>query len=334
MGDPARQAAMADTLLQRIAAIPTVSAAGFGSAVPPNGEFQRASFVLSNAANTDTVSHIVTTVPASRGYFSTLQIPLLKGRHFDSGDEADVASFLSVILSREAANRFFGDDDPIGRMLPMGKDEMRVVGVVEDVKYSGVANRPEPVMYRPFSQSPFRIVVLFARTTGNPAAIANELRQVIQSYDRDINIASIQPLTTWVSNAVAQPRFRAILLSSIAGITLLLAMIGLYGVIAYSTTQRTSEIGVRVAIGAQRRDVIALVLGEGTRLALIGVVIGLAGAYWATQMLGSFLYGVTATDVTAFAGAAAVLFVVALMATYIPARRAARVDPMAALRAD
>lgn len=332
--DPARQAAMADTLLQRIAAIPTVSAAGFGSAVPPNGEFQRASFVLSNAADTGTVSHIVTMVPASRGYFSTLQIPLLKGRHFDAGDEAGVAKFLSVILSREAAKRFFGDDEPIGRVLPMGKDEMHVVGVVEDVKYSGVANRPEPVMYRPFSQSPFRIVVLFARTTGDPAAIANELRQVIHTYDRDIDIASIQPLTAWVSNAVAQPRFRAILLSTLAVITLVLAMVGLYGVIAYSTAQRTSEIGVRVAIGAQRGDVIRLVIGEGTRLALIGVGLGTVGAYWAAQLLSSFLYGVTATDMTAFAGAALLLFAVALIATYIPARRAAGVDPMAALRAD
>jgi putative ABC transport system permease protein len=174
----------------------------------------------------------------------------------------------------------------------MGKDQMTVVGMVEDVKYSGVANKPEPVMYRPFSQSPFRIVVLFARTTGEPSAIANQLRQVIQIYDRDINIASIQPLATWVSNAVAQPRFRAALLASIAGITLLLAVIGLYGVIAYSASQRTAELGVRIAIGAQRLDVIRLVLGEGARLAAAGIVVGMIGAYWAARLLSSFLYGV------------------------------------------
>ena len=327
-----RQAEIADALLQRVSSIATVRAAGFGSGVPPNAEFQRASFVLSNASDTDPVSHIVTMVPVSPGFFTTLQIPLLKGRYFTDGDAADVAQVMSVILSREAAKRFFGNDDPIGRTLPMGKDQMTVVGMVEDVKYSGIANKAEPVMYRPFSQSPFRIVVLFARTTGDPLAIASELRQVIQSYDRDINIASVQPLTTWVSNAVAQPRFRALLLSTIAVITLVLAMVGLYGVIAYSTSQRTAEIGVRVAIGAQRSDVTRMVLAEGARLAIAGIVLGLAGSYWAAQLLSTFLYNVTTTDLTAFAGAAIALFVVALAATYLPARKAARIDPMTALR--
>jgi putative ABC transport system permease protein len=329
-----RQAEIADALLQRISSIPTVRSAGFGSGVPPNAEFQRASFVLSNRTDTETVSHIVTMVPASPGYFTTLQIPLLKGRSFNDGDAADVAQVMSVILSREAARRFFGDDEPIGRTLPMGKDQMTVVGVVEDVKYSGVANKAEPVMYRPFSQSPFRIVVLFARTTGDPTAIASELRQVIQTYDRDISIASIQPLTTWVSNAVAQPRFRALLLSTIALITLLLAMVGLYGVIAYSTTQRTSEIGVRIAIGAQRADVIQMVVAEGARMAIMGIIVGMVGASWAAKLLSSFLYEVTATDLPAFAGAGVVLFLVALAATYLPARRASRIDPMTALRAE
>ena len=331
---PERQAAMADALLQRVAAIPTVRAAGFGSGVPPTGEFQRASFVLSNATDTETVSHIVTMVPVSSGYFTTLQIPLLKGRYFDDGDSSDIAKVMSVIVSREAAKRFFGNDDPIGRTLPMGEGQLTVVGVVEDVKYSGVANRAEPVMYRPFSQSPFRIVVLFARTTGDPGAIANELRQVIQTYDRDINISSVQPLTTWLSNAVAQPRFRALLMATIATVTLLLAMVGLYGVIAYSTSQRTSEIGLRVAIGAQRSDVMRLVLLEGARLAFAGMALGIAGAYASTRVLAAFLYQVTATDLTAFATSSAALIIVALLATYLPARRAARVDPMTALRTD
>jgi predicted permease len=329
-----RQSEIADALLQRVSAIPGVRSAAFGSGVPPNVEFQRASFILPNATNTGEVSHIVTMVPATAGYFTTLQIPLLKGRYFNDGDNAEVARVMSVIISREAATRFFGSDEPIGRTLPMSQDQMTVVGVVEDVKYSGVANKPEPVMYRPFSQSPFRVVVLFARTTGDPSAIAAELRQVIRTYDRDINIASIQPLATWLSNAVAQPRFRAILLASIAGITLILAIVGLYGVVAYSTAQRTAEIGLRVAIGAQRMDVIRLVLLEGFRLALLGVAAGLAGAYWTTQLLSTFLYQVAATDLTAFTGSAFALLIVAMIATYLPARRAARVDPMTALRAE
>jgi putative ABC transport system permease protein len=139
---PERQAEIADALLQRVAAIPTVRAAGFGSGVPPNAEFQRASFVLPNDTDTGTVSHIVTMVPASPGYFTTLQIPLIKGRYFDDRDEADVAKAMSVIVSRETATRFFGNEEPIGRTLPMGQDQMTVVGMVEDVKYSGVANKP------------------------------------------------------------------------------------------------------------------------------------------------------------------------------------------------
>jgi putative ABC transport system permease protein len=138
----------------------------------------------------------------------------------------------------------------------------------------------------------------------------------------------------WVSDSVAQPRFRALLLGSIAGIALVLAVIGLYGVIAYSTSQRTSEIGLRVAIGAQRSDVIRMVLIEGARLAAVGIVLGLAGSYWASRLLSAFLYGVSGTDFTAFAGAAVALFVVALAATYLPARKASRVDPMHALRAE
>jgi putative ABC transport system permease protein len=157
---------------------------------------------------------------------------------------------------------------------------------------------------------------------------------VIQTYDRDINIMSIQPLTTWLSDAVAQPRFRAILLTAIAVITLVLAMVGLYGVIAYSTSQRTSEFGLRVAVGAQRADVIRLVLREGGRLTLLGTALGIAGAYASARVLAAFLYQVTPTDFLAFAASAIAILIVALLATYIPARRAARVDPMTALRAE
>jgi putative ABC transport system permease protein len=190
------------------------------------------------------------------------------------------------------------------------------------------------VLYRPFAQQPIRVVILVAKTTGDPAAIAADVRSIVRAYDSNIGFGVVQPLSSWISDAVAQPRFRTIMLSSIAVITLVLAMIGLYGVIAYSTSQRTSEIGLRMAIGAQRADVVGLVLKEGARLAIAGIVIGIAGAYWATRLLASFLYGVTATDFTAFAGASLALFGVALLATYLPARRAARVDPMTALRTE
>lgn len=202
------------------------------------------------------------------------------------------------------------------------------------MKYTGIANDGEGVLYRPFSQQPMRIVVMVAKTTSDPKALAGAVRNIIRSYDSSIGVGTVQPLTTWVSDAVAQPRFRTLSMAAIALITLALAIIGLYGVIAYSTSQRTSEIGLRVAIGAQQSDVIRLVLVEGGRLAAFGIVLGVIGAYWSTRLLSAFLYQVSATDVTAFVGSSAVLFIVALMATYVPARRAARVDPMTALRAE
>jgi predicted permease len=328
----ARQSEMAEALQQRVAGIPNVRAVGFGTGMPPTGEFIRASFTLVNKVNAGDVAHLVTMVPASPAYFQVLAIPLVRGRLFSDADSG--AASPVVLLNREAARRFFGDDEPIGQTLPLGKTPMTVVGVVGNVKYTGVASRPEPVIYRPFGQNPFRMMMVVARTSGDPAAIAADLRQVIKTYDRDINVISVQPLTTWVSNAVAQPRFRTILLSSIAGVALLLAMIGLYGVVAYSTAQRTSEIGVRVAIGAQRSDVIGLVLREGAKLAVTGTIVGVAGAYAASGVLSSLVYGVTTTDLWSFLAAAAVLILVALLACYLPARRAALVDPAIALRTE
>jgi putative ABC transport system permease protein len=329
---PERQYEIARSLRERIAQLPAVREVGYGSGLPPNSEYFRMSFVLNNRDNTATENHIITTVPSSPDYFSVLQIPLLRGRFFT---DADVAQAPPVgIINRVAARQFFGNDDPIGRTIPFNKTSITIIGVVENVKYTGIANEGEGVLYRPFAQQPMRVLVLVAKTTGDPAAIAADLRSVIKSYDPDIGFGAVQPLTTWISDAVAQPRFRTVTLSSIALITLVLAMVGLYGVIAYSTSQRTAEIGLRVAVGAQRADVVRLVLAEGARLAVFGIVIGVAGAYWATRLLSSFLYGVTATDLSAFAGSSIALLAVALLATYLPARRAARIDPMTALRTE
>ena len=328
--DDAQRSQIAEDLQQRLSAIPSVSAVGLGSGVPPTGEYMRVNFDLSN--NGTTVSHMVTTVPASRGYFAALQIRLLAGRLFDDGDGA--TSSPVVIVNREAARRFFGDDNPIGRTLPITRQQMTIVGVVDNVKYTGIAAAPEGVIYRPFVQSPMRIAVLFARTTGEPGTIAANVRRIVNSYDSRIGIPRLQTLDAWVSDATSQPRFRALLLSTIAATALVLAMVGLYGVIAYSVSQRTAEIGVRMAIGAGRADVMRLVLGEGARLAVGGIAIGLAGAYWTSRLLAAFLYGVTATDLGAFAGSATALFLVALLATYLPARKAASVDPLIALRAE
>ena len=328
--DEARRRRIAVDLQTRLAALPTVTAVGFGSGVPPSLEQMRVSFILSNGKSSD--SHMVTMVPASPGYFRTLEIRLLAGRLFDDHDDELAAPV--VVVSREAARRFFGNDNPLGRTLPLMDKQVTIVGVVENVKYTGIASAPESTLYAPYAQQPMMISVLFARTTGDPSQIAADIRSMITSYDSAIGVSRLWTLDQWISDATAQPRFRTVLLGSIAIITFCLAIIGLYGVIAYATSQRTSEIGVRIAIGAQRSDVIRMVLAEGARLAIVGIVLGLAGSYWASRLLSAFLYGVTTTDLTAFAGAAIALFVVALAATYLPARKAARVDPMTALRAE
>ncbi|MBY0492732.1 MAG: ABC transporter permease [Cyanobacteria bacterium] len=328
--DEARRRQIANDLQARLAALPTVSAVGIGSAVPPSLEQMRVSFILSNGKSSD--SHMVTMVPASPGYFTALQIRLVAGRLFEDRDDALAEPV--VIVSREAARRFFGNDDPLGRTLPLMGKQVTIVGVVDNVKYTGIASGPESVLYAPYAQQPVMMSVLFARTTGDPGQTAADIRRLIMSYDSAIGVPRLWTLNQWIADATAQPRFRTILLSSIAVITLCLAIIGLYGVIAYATSQRTSEIGLRIAIGAQRGDVIRLVLSEGARLAGAGIILGLAGSYWATQLLSSFLYGVTATDPAAFGAAAITLFFVALLATYLPARRAARIDPMTALRTE
>jgi predicted permease len=328
--DDARRRQMVRDLEQRVAAHPAVRAVGVGLGVPPAGEMMRVSFIFSNGKTTD--SHMVTAVLATPGYFRTLQIRLLAGRFFDQGDSA--TSQPVVIIDREAARRFFGSDNPLGRTLPLMNAERTIIGVVDHVKFTGIAAARDAVIYLPYEQQVFRVSVLFARTIGDPDAIAADLRSIVRSYDPGIAVPRIQSLDAFIADATAQPRFRTVLLASIAGIALMLAMIGLYGVIAYSTAQRTTEIGLRMAIGARRRDVMRLVLIEGARLAIAGILIGLGVAQWTGRLLASFLYGVTASDPVTIGGSAACLLIVALVATMVPAWRAARIDPASALRAE
>jgi putative ABC transport system permease protein len=328
--DDSRRRQITSDLQSRLAALPTVIAVGAGSGVPPHGEFMRVSFELSNGTSTE--SHLVTMVPANAGYFRALNIRLISGRLFDDRDDAEAPPV--VIINREAARRFFGNESAVGRTLPMLQQQFTIVGIVDNVKYTGIAAGPESVLYQPYAQRPMPIAVLFARTNGSAHQIAADIRSMIRQYDPRIGVPRLWTLDQWIADATAQPRFRTVLLAAIAAIALCLAMIGLYGVISYSTTLRTSEIALRMAVGAQPSDVIRLVLAEGSRLALVGVIIGLIASYGATRLIASFLYGVEPTDAFTFLMATTVLLIVALTATYFPARRAARVDPMTALRAE
>jgi putative ABC transport system permease protein len=234
----------------------------------------------------------------------------------------------------------FGSQDPLGRSIRLpvlrdgrsGSEEMTVVGITGNVKYSGIDQAADDVIYIPFAQHPWRSVFLMARTAGNPETLVAQLQREIAAVDRAITIAEVRSLNTVLADATAQPRFRTLLLGAFAGLAMVIAAVGLYGVIGYSVSQRLGEIGVRLAVGADARRIRFMVLREGMVLALIGASTGLMLAYGVARLLASLLYGIAPTDPVSFTVAAAGVAVAGLVACSIPAARAARVDPLTLLR--
>jgi putative ABC transport system permease protein len=269
----------------------------------------------------------------SSGYFRALGIPLLSGRGFSEQDGANAAPV--VIINETLARRYWPDSDPLGKRLRVG-DEKRpwrtVVGVVGDVKQYGLDTPSTMQVYLPHQQSPSQQMVLVVRTSVEPQSLTAAVRNEIWAVDKDQPVYNIRTMEQLLSKSVAQRRFNMLLVGVFAAVALLLATIGLYGVISYSVAQRTHEIGIRMALGAETRDVLRLVLGQGMTLTLIGVAVGLGAAFALTRIMSSLLYGVSATDPATFGGVSVLLTVVALVACYIPARKATRVDPMVALR--
>jgi len=204
--------------------------------------------------------------------------------------------------------------------------------VVGDIKYSGLQIAPEPAYYLPYRQNPWNGQFVVVRTTSDPAAVGTAAREAVASLDKDIPVAKLRTMDELMTASVAPPRFRTVLVTIFALVGLLLAAIGIYGVMAHAVAERTHELGVRIALGAERRDVVRLVLGEALVLAAAGVAVGVAGALATTRLIQSLLFGVTTTDAMTFAGISVLLFATAIVASWIPMRRALRVDPMVALR--
>lgn len=267
------------------------------------------------------------------GYFHTVGIPLLRGRDFNPHDgpgAPDVA-----IINRTMADRFWPDQDPIGKRFSQDRDHPKwitVVGVVGDVRQWGLEQPPAPEAYFPELQALNSEMIIVVRTTMQPLRQLPAMSTVVHDLDSQLPVHEPRELAEGVSESSAQQRFVALLLGLLAALALALAAVGTYGVIAYSVAQRTHELGIRIALGAGRQNVLGMVLGEGLRLALVGVAAGLAGAWALTRFLASLLYGVRATDPTTFVLVSLLLAAVALLATYSPARRATRVNPIAALR--
>jgi len=271
------------------------------------------------------------------GYFETMKIPLRAGRTFDQRDVKD--SPLVVVVNEAFARKFLTPNiNPIGQQVIIDRDDpnpppAEVVGVVGDAKHEALNLPADPEFYAPFAQEPERRLYFAMRTaSANLAGMDAVVRRTVQEFDKDLFVPKLAPMETLLAAHLSQPRFNMLLLVVFAGVALVLAAIGIYGVIAYSVTQRTREIGIRMALGAQKGQMLKMMLRQSLALVVVGLVLGLLGAVAATRLLAALLYGVGANDLTTYAAVVALLGGAALLASYIPARRAMRVDPMVALR--
>ncbi|HXA66651.1 MAG TPA: ABC transporter permease [Bryobacteraceae bacterium] len=332
-----RIVALYDKVLGQLQTLPGVEAAGIAKTVPLDGAPDSSSIrIIGRPAKSEVDRPFASYNLASRGYFSAVGTPLLRGREFQASDTA--VSTPVAIINRAMANRYWPGENPIGKQLGLGSVRfpvMTIVGMVADVKDLSLRQQPGPEMYIPYSQKTYVSLLTMQvalRTKTDPAFMLESARQAIRSIDPGLPIAKVATMTALVDNSMAQPRFAMLVLGSFGALALVLACIGMYGVVSYSVAQRTREIGVRMALGAARRDVFRMVLGQGARLAGLGIVIGLVAALAVTRLMAGFLYGVEAADPLTFAGVSLLLVGIALLACYVPARRATRVDPMIALR--
>jgi len=267
-------------------------------------------------------------------YFKTMAIPLLKGRTFTDREESEESRV--VIISDGLARQYFPGENPLGKRITIEmkdqNDPCEIIGVVGDVKMKGLDIATRPMVYWPHAELPYLSMTLLVRTQGEPAAMTGALEREVRALDQDQPISDVRTMNEWLSDSIARARFATFLLSVFAMVALLLASLGIYGVMSYSVTQRTNEIGIRMALGATRANVVRLVLNRGLVLALIGVAIGLIGSLGLTRLLSGLLFGVSVTDPAIF-GLVPILFLaIAVLAVYLPARRATRVDPLVALR--
>ncbi len=334
--DPAARSAFLERALARIRELPGVEAAGAISTLPLSGNDARRPFTVPGQPDLPDPQNIAQFRLVTPDYFRAMGIPLRSGRLFDERDRQGAAGV--AIINEKLARRLWPNEDPVGKSISVpdaGTPETRqIVGVVGDVRHYGLADDAPIEIYRPFYQAYWPFFSLVVRTTLDPRQLANPVRQAVWSVDKDQPIDSVRTMDELAANTMALRRASMVLLGIFAGVAALLAAIGIYSVISYAVTQRTREIGLRMALGAQRRDVLRLIIGEAVQVALLGVGLGLVGALLLTRFLGNLLYGVPATDPLTFVALSSLLTAVALFASYLPARRAATVEPMVALRQD
>ena len=324
-------------LLDRLEALPGVESASVAVSLPPDQVTVTDNFTAEGQVYAPGESAPVgMMVVSSESLFATLGIPLVRGRPFDNRDRAGAEPV--VIVSRTLAHRYYPNGDAIGRRFRTGGPErpnnpwMQVVGIVDDVKYFGLAEAPPPAFYLPFQQHPWTNQYVVVRTAIRPENTVPAIREAVWSIDRDLPLARIRTMDGIMSETVAGPRFRTFVLTCFGMLGLVLALVGVYGVMSYAVSQRAHEMGVRAALGARPADLVKLVLTDAGWLAGIGVAIGIAGALAVTTATEKLLFGVTPKDPVTFVSVAVLLSAAALIASWIPARRASRVDPLSVIR--
>ena len=323
---PDKQVAFANQFLERIRTIPFVRSAGITNSLP-------LIFNLLVTVDFSVEGHAQKFEAGCRAitseYFQTMGIVLLAGRYLEASDASrrDVTT-----INQSLARRCFPGQNPVGRQLVFGKEVRTIVGMVADIKNMRLAWKTEPELYLPFSNMPSPILDLAVRTSSNPEQVLKAMRSELLAMDPHLPLGKVQTMEQILDESVANPRFHATLLSCFAGLALLLATVGIYAIIAYSVSLRTHEFGIRMALGAQRKNILWLVFGHGMLPPLLGITIGLGISLASSKVLESLLYGIQPTDALSYSVVALVILIVSILACYIPARRATKVDPMTALR--
>ena len=319
--------------LEQVGALPGIQSAAVTTGLPLTVNLSGSDFRVEGHPEPEPGQEmIINTRSVSPGYFSTLGISLLKGRDFSDRDNRDAPAV--AIINQDLSRTYFPGEDPVGKRITFsdGESWMSIVGVIGDVKQVSLGSIAKPEVYFPYPQAASTEMSLVVRTTNDPLSQAAAVKGQIRVIDKDLPIAEPKTMAQLLAESVSGPRFNMLLLTLFAVVALVLALVGIYGVMSYSVTQRTHEIGIRVAVGAQSRDVFRMVVGQGMFLTMIGVVCGLIGAFALTRLMTSMLFGVEPSDPMTFAIIAVLVIAVALIACYIPGRRATKVDPLVALR--
>ena len=333
---PDRQSreAFAERLLPKLKSLPMVDSLAFSDNLPLDTGRQGTSFRIEGSASSDRDLPHTNVSTVSPGYFRTMGIPLLRGRDFEPSDQPDAPGV--VIVSKFLADHYFPREDPVGKRLEMGfraGTMLKIVGIAADERHDTLQADLHPGMYLPYAQASKGLpLIVVLRSANDPGLVSSSVRQQVRELDPRLPVYDVKTMDEVLSAAVARPRFTTLLLVAFGGVAILLAAVGIYGVMSYTVNQSVREIGIRMALGAQAGDVLKLVIGQGLRLTLMGAMIGVSGAFGLTRLMAGLLFEVKPIDPMIFILVPVLLVTIALLACYLPARRATKVDPLVALR--